>query len=58
MDVMEAVHWRRYIRDYEKRSLDRPLIEEMLNAAVQAPSAHNSQPWPFVLVEDRQRLES
>lgn len=58
MDVMEAIYWRRSIRDYEKRGLDRPLIEELLNAAVQAPSAHNTQPWSFVLVEDRHRLIS
>lgn len=58
MGVMEAIYWRRSIRDYEKRGLDRPLIEELLNAAVQAPSAHNTQPWSFVLVEDRHRLKS
>jgi hypothetical protein len=27
-------------------------------SAVQAPSAHNTQPWSFMLIQDRNRLES
>jgi len=29
MDVMEAIYWRRSIRDYEERGLARPLMEEL-----------------------------
>lgn len=58
MEVMEAIYWRRSIRDYEDRGLEHPLIEELLNAAVQAPSAHNTQPWSFVIVKGEERLKS
>ena len=56
MEVMEAIYGRRSVRAYRDEPLERPLVEELLRAAVQAPSAHNSQPWSFALVQDRQRL--
>lgn len=58
MNVMEAIYGRRSVRAYLKKALDRALIEELLQAAVQAPSAHNTQPWSFALVQDRDELLS
>ena len=58
MEVMEAIYWRRSIRRFEDRGVERPIIEELLEAAVQAPSAHNTQPWSFVVVQQRERLKS
>lgn len=58
MDAMEAIYGRRSVRAYREDSLDRALVEALLQAAVQAPSAHNSQPWSFALVEGRKRLQS
>lgn len=58
MEVMDAIYGRRSVRAYTDKPLDRTLIEELLRAAVQAPSAHNTQPWSFVLIQDRNRLAS
>ena len=58
MDVMDAIYGRRSVRAYTDKPLDRAVIETLLKAAVQAPSAHNTQPWSFVLIEDRARLTS
>lgn len=58
MDVMDAIYGRRSVRAYTDKPLDRKLIEDLLRAAVQAPSAHNTQPWSFMLIQDRNRLES
>jgi len=59
MDLFEAIRGRRSVRRY----LDKPVEEEKvlrcLYAAHWAPSAHNSQPWSFVVVRDpetRRRL--
>jgi nitroreductase len=58
MDVMDAIYGRRSVRAYTDKPLDRNVIEDLLGAAVQAPSAHNTQPWSFMLIQDRNRLES
>jgi nitroreductase len=36
-----------------RRPVERSLIEECLELALQAPSASNMQPWSFVVVSDR-----
>jgi F420 biosynthesis protein FbiB-like protein len=41
---------RRSIRRYTDRPIDRALLEELLDAATWAPSAHNRQPWRFCVV--------
>jgi coenzyme F420-0:L-glutamate ligase/coenzyme F420-1:gamma-L-glutamate ligase len=50
---------RRSIRSFDDRLVPRPLLERILQTACSAPSAHNLQPWRFVVVsagEERQRL--
>lgn len=51
-DLLEVIHTRRSIRRYESRPVARQLVERMLEAAIRAPSAHNRQPWRFVVIED------
>lgn len=43
---------RHSVRAYETRPVEREKIERCLEAARLAPSACNSQPWMFVVVED------
>jgi nitroreductase len=42
--------------------LDKPIpkgvIEELLRAAMSAPSAGNEQPWQFLVIDDREKLDS
>ena len=33
-------------------------IDQMLRAAMQAPSARNQQPWEFYVVTDREKIEA
>jgi nitroreductase len=51
--VIEAIRKRRSVRSYEDRPLPRDVLDLIINSANQAPSAMNSQPWRFVVVEDR-----
>ncbi len=51
MDIFEAIYTRRSIRRYQDRPVARALIEKILDAARWAPSAHNRQPWRFVVIE-------
>jgi len=51
VNTLEAIAGRRSIRRFEARSLERRLVERILEATVQAPSAKNAQPWRFVVLE-------
>ncbi|CUS04851.2 Coenzyme F420--glutamate ligase [Candidatus Promineifilum breve] len=58
-DFFDLIHSRRSIRRYEARPVPAQLIEQLLEAAVWAPSAHNRQPWRLVVIEGeatKQRL--
>ncbi|MHB1294642.1 MAG: nitroreductase family protein [Anaerolineae bacterium] len=55
MDTLEAIHGRRSIRRFKPYPVPRPLIERILDATVQAPSAKNAQPWRFAVLEGERR---
>lgn len=48
---------RRSIRRYAKRPVSSNLIREILTVAQWSPSAHNRQPWRFVVIETDTRKE-
>ncbi len=50
MDIIEAIKTRKSIRAYKPDPVPRALLEQVLNTAIRAPSAVNSQPWEFVVV--------
>ena len=54
MDTMEAIYTRRSIRKYTKDPIPDDLIQELIKAAVAAPSAGDQQPWQFVIIDDAQ----
>ncbi len=49
--LFEIIRSRRSIRRYQNRAVSRELIDELLEAARWAPSAHNRQPWRFAVIE-------
>ena len=51
-DVFEVIGQRRSIRKYLARPVPPEIIEKVLVAAGWAPSAHNAQPWRFVVLDD------
>jgi nitroreductase len=57
MDAMDAILSRRSIRKYTKQSVPDQLIKELLEAAMNAPSAGNEQPWHFIVINDRGILD-
>lgn len=56
MDAMEAILSRRSIRRYTTQPVSDETIEELLKAAMSAPSAGNEQPWHFVVIKERELL--
>ncbi|MBW2971388.1 nitroreductase [Candidatus Woesearchaeota archaeon] len=54
--VIEAIYRRRSIRNFQDKQVPKDIIDEILNAAVMAPSARNTQPWHFTIVEGKDRI--
>jgi nitroreductase len=57
METWDAVTARRNVRDYSDKEIPDAVLERILEAGRRAPSASNTQPWAFVLVKGRARLE-
>ncbi|MBN1766034.1 MAG: nitroreductase family protein, partial [Sedimentisphaerales bacterium] len=57
MDALEAIFKRRSIRRFTDQPISDEIVEQLLRAAMAAPSAHNEQPWHFVTINDRTILE-
>ena len=49
---MEVIKARRSIRKYQEKPVEREKINDCLEAARLAPSACNSQPWHFIVIDD------
>jgi len=58
MDAMEAIISRRSIRRYTGQTISDEMIDQLLQAAMSAPSAGNMQPWQFVVIDDRGILDT
>ena len=52
MSIKEAIAQRRSIRKYKAQTVPEALVLEALEAAGWAPSAHNAQPWRFIIISD------
>ena len=51
-DFLGLVKTRKSVRRYKSEPVPDEVLEKILEAARQAPSAGNSQPWEFVVVKD------
>lgn len=50
--VIDAIKSRRSIRKYKPDPVPDDIILQLLDCARLAPSAHNSQPWRFIVLKD------
>ena len=56
MDVWEAIEKRRTIRQF-KGKVPEPMLRRLIQAGARAPSASNSQPWEFIVVENQNIID-
>jgi F420 biosynthesis protein FbiB-like protein len=47
---LDLIHSRRSIRRYTAEPIPHALLEQVLEAAIWSPSAHNRQPWRFAVI--------
>lgn len=56
MDVYEAIRSKRSVRQFGDRAVSGEDLTRILNAGRLAGSSKNSQPWHFVVLQERQSL--
>ena len=53
MELSQVMEERRSVRHYNDKKLDQKIVEDILNYAILSPSAHNRQPWHFIVIENQ-----
>jgi nitroreductase len=56
MNVIDALNHRKSTRAFLDRAVDRSLVETLLDAARQAPSGANTQPWQVAVLTGESKL--
>jgi len=56
--LMEVIRGRRSVRRYKKESVQMEKLALLVEAARWAPSAGNSQPWEFLLINDESMVSA
>lgn len=57
METIDAILTRRSIRKYLPDPVNRDVIENIIKAGMNAPSAGDEQPWHFVIIDKHSLLE-
>src|SRR5579884_2464761 len=55
-DIFEVMHTQRQLIRYRPDPVPREVIRKILDAAVHAPNGANTQPWEFVVIDDREAV--
>jgi len=54
MEMYEGLITRRSIRKYTGDKIEPIVIEKIINAGMHAPSARNTRPWHFIVIDDKE----
>lgn len=57
MNTLEAIISRRSIRKFEEKPVPQEMVDELLKAAMYAPSAKNYRTWHFIVINERTKLD-
>lgn len=57
MDVLDAIRSRRAVRQFSSESVPEDVIHQIIEAGGRSQSSKNTQPWQFILIQDRAMLE-
>ena len=54
MSLVDVILSRRSVRRYDRKAIPKDVLDKILEAGRQAPSAGNRQPWHFIVVTDEE----
>ena len=57
MNVSEAIKYKRAVRKFRDEHPSPVVIDSILDAGRRSQSSKNSQPWDFIVITDKDRLE-
>jgi nitroreductase len=57
MDVFDCVSTLSSVRNFIKNDVPHDIIMKVMESGRLAPSAHNDQPWEFILIKDKMILK-
>ncbi len=57
-NILECIKARRSVRRFQNKAVGPDTMSCLLRAAMRAPSAHNQQPWEFIVVQNKELIES
>lgn len=57
-DTIKSIMNRRSTRKYKEAQITEEQLQMILDAGIQAPSANNSQPWHFTVVQSRDMINN
>jgi nitroreductase len=57
MNAFDTILTRRSVRTYINKKIPNTIIQDLLEAAISAPSAGNQQPWQFIIINKRETLD-
>jgi nitroreductase len=58
MNVYEAIQKKRAVREYKDRKLPDDAVNRIINAGRRAQSSKNTQPWHFIVIQDKSTLKA
>ena len=57
MDLIDSIVELRSTRSFKQKEIPRDVLKNILEAGRHTPTAHNIQPWHFIVVSDRETKE-
>jgi len=57
MDFFEVIKQRKSVREYSEKTIEKNLIENIIDAGRLAATARNEQPWEFIVTYDKEILK-
>lgn len=57
MDIFEAIKKRKSVREYSEKTVEKNLVEKIIDAARLAATARNEQPWEFIATYNKDVLK-
>ena len=55
--ILDLLRKRRSIRKFEDKGVEGEKVDQLLEIALRSPSSMSRNPWHFIVVEDREKIE-
>jgi len=57
MEAIDAIMTRKSVRSFANKEVEEEKIDTLLKAGMAAPSGVNKQPWKFIVVKNKEKIE-